>query len=121
MLRIALVLTMAFTTGACTTVRIEAASKDDVEVKTCFGIVSVELKPGARGVVVESKSFGAIYALEGFTLGYHDASYAALAPDDCRVVLWIRTDEQLKELDRLLRERTDICAMPGLNSTGRKK
>lgn len=98
-------------TGACTTIRIEAQSKDDVEISTRFGIVNLELKPGDQGVIVDSSSFGAINTFNGFAFGYHRALYAALRPHDCRVVLWIQTDEQLTELDKLLRNHAQICAV----------
>lgn len=117
MLRFATLVAAALATGACATVRIEAQSRDDVEVKTHFGIVSLVLRPGARSVVVDSNSFGVINTLEGLAVGYHSTSYAALAPDDCRIVLWIRANDQMNELERLLRDRTDVCVMPRLNST----
>lgn len=120
MLRLASVVAASLATGACATVHIEVQSKDDVEVKTRFGIISLELRPGARSVVVNSSSLGVVNTLEGLAVGYHSTSYAALAPNDCRIVLWIHTNDQLKELDRLLRERTDVCVIQGLNSTGGK-
>lgn len=103
---------------ACTVVHIQGPSKDDVVVYREFGIVNVDLKPGARSVVVNSRSFGVINALEGFTVGYHSAAYAALAPDDCRIVLWIRSDEQLKELNQFLSDRSNVCVVQATPSKG---
>lgn len=108
---LALSLAAALATGACTTIRIEAQSKDDVEISARFGIVKLELRPGGQGVVVDSSSFGAINTFDGFALGYHRALYAALGPEDCRVVLWIQTGEQLKELDQLLRNHSQVCVV----------
>ena len=120
MLRVSLVLAVALATGACTTVRIQGPTKDEYEVKQRFGIVTVELKPSARAVVVDSTGIGVINALEGLTVGYHNSSYAVLPGGDCRIVLWIRTDEQLKELNQLLRERADICVLPAKPLTWEK-
>jgi len=97
--------------AGCAVVRIQAAGKDDVEVKQRFGIVSVDIKPGAGATLVESTSLGAINGFEGFTLGYHSATVAALAGERCQLVVWIKTGEELKELDQLLRDRTDVCVV----------
>lgn len=108
----------ALSLGACAVVHIQGPSKDDVAVYRKFGIVNVDLKPGARSVVVNSSSFGVINALEGFAVGYHSAAYAALSPGDCRIVLWIRGDEQLKELDQLLGDRSNVCVIQPTPSKG---
>jgi hypothetical protein len=97
-----------FALQACTVVRIEDSRSGKVEVERRFGILSVELRPGTEAVV-ESTSFGLVNTYSGMAIGYHSASLAALAPGTCRVVLWIRSDEQLKELRELLRERADVC------------
>jgi len=97
--------------AGCAVVRIQTAGKDDVEVKRRFGIVSVEIKPGAGATLVESTSLGAINGFEGFTLGYRSATVAALAGERCQLVVWINTGEQLQELDQLLRDRTDVCVV----------
>ena len=97
--------------AACAVVRIQAAGKDDVEVKQHFGIVSVEIKPGAGATVVDSTSIGAIKSLEGLALGYHSATVTAFAGGRCQLVVWIKTGEELKELDQLLRDRADVCAV----------
>lgn len=117
----ALALLAAIVTGACTTIRIEAQSKDDVEISTRFGIVSIELTPGAKSVVVDSSSFGAINTFDGLAVGYHRARYAALGPKDCRVVLWIQTDEQLREIDQLLRNHSQICVVSSTEANRSKK
>jgi len=95
----------------CTVIAVHAPSKDDVEIKTRFGIVSVEIKPGAGAVMVESTSLGAINSFEGLAVGYHNTSIAAVAGGRCQLVLWIRTNEQLQELNSLLRDRTDVCVV----------
>lgn len=106
--------------GGCAVVRIQAAGKDDIEVKRSIGIVSVEIKPGASATVVESTTLGAINGVEGFALGYHDATVAAFAGESCQLILWIKTNEQLQQLDELLRDRTDICVVRPDSMTRRK-
>jgi hypothetical protein len=93
---------------ACTVVHIEDARSGKVEVERHFGILSLELRPGTEAIV-ESTSFGLVNTYGGMAIGYHSASLATLGPGTCRVVLWIRSDEQLKELRELLRERADVC------------
>jgi hypothetical protein len=117
-LAIAVSVSAVLAAGGCTVVHIQGATKDDVAVYTKFGIVNVELKPGARSVVVDSSGFGAINALDGFTLGYQRSTYAALAPDDCRIVLWIRSDEQLKELNKFLSDRSNVCVVHATQTKG---
>lgn len=97
--------------AGCAVVRIQAAGSDGVQVKQRFGIVSVEITPGAHATLVESTSLGAFRGFEGFALGYHNASLLALAGDRCQLVLWIRTDEQLRELNQFLRDRTGVCVV----------
>lgn len=110
-LRILTGVPVALALCACTVVHVRGSSKDDVAVYRDFGIVNVNLKSGARSVVVNSNSLGVINTLEGLAVGYHSATYAALAPDDCRIVLWIRADQQLKELEQFLGDRTDVCVV----------
>lgn len=97
--------------GGCAVVRIQTAGKDDVEVKRGFGIVSVAIKPSARATVIESVSLGVIKGLEGFAVGYHSATIAAFAGDSCQLILWIKTNEQLQQLNELLRDRTGVCVV----------
>lgn len=115
-------LAVAIGAGAwgCARVMVQAPSRDDVEVTTRFGIVSVEIKPGMGAVLVESTSLGAVNSFEGLALGYHNASIAAVAEGRCQLILWIRTNEQLQELNALLRERTDVCLVrPGATRGGK--
>jgi hypothetical protein len=106
--------------AGCAVVRIQTTGKDDVEVKQRFGIVSVEIKPGAGATLVESTSLGAINGVQGFALGYHSAQLAALAGERCQLVVWIKTGEELKQLDELLRDRTDVCVVrPDESGRGR--
>lgn len=100
--------------ASCSVVRIQTAGKDDVEVKRSFGIVSVEIRPGAGATVIDSTSFGAINGFEGFTLGYHSATVAAISGKHCQLIVWINTGEQLTQLNDLLRDQTNVCAFqPG--------
>lgn len=117
-LRIVAGLPAALGLCACTMVHIQGPTPNDVAVYRKFGIVNVELKPGARSVVVDTSSFGLISGPEGIAVGYHGATYAALSPDDCRIVLWIRSDEQIKELDQLLGDRSNVCVIQPTPSKG---
>jgi hypothetical protein len=117
---IACAMSAALGLSGCAVVRIQTADKDDVEVKRGVGLVSVNIKPGAVATVVESTSFGAISGYEGFALGYHDATVAAFASDGCQLILWIKTNEELRELDELLRDRTDVCVVRPEPMTRRK-
>lgn len=112
--RAALAVVIGVGAGGCARVMVQVPSRDDVEVTTRFGIVSVEIKPGMGAVLVESTSVGAVNSFEGLAVGYHSASIAAVAEGRCQLILWIRTNEQLQELNALLRERTDVCLVrPG--------
>ena len=72
----------------------------------------MEIKPGAGATLVESSGFGASNGFQGFSLGYHNATVAALSGDQCRLVLWITTGVEIKELNRLLSAQgTDICVV----------
>jgi len=96
----------------CAVITIHVPSKDDVEIRSHLGIVSVEIKPEAKAVILESTSLGAINSFEGFAVGYHNTSIAAVADGRCQLVVWIKSNEELEELKSLLSERkTDLCVV----------
>ena len=97
--------------ASCAVIHIQTSGKDDVEVKQGVGIVSVNVKPEAGAVLVDSTSFGAINGFDGFSIGFHSATVAALAGDRCQLVLWIKTEDQLNELNQLLRDQTGVCVL----------
>lgn len=102
--------------AGCAVVTIQAASREDVEVTSRFGVVRVELKPAAGPVVVESTSFGAINAFDGFSVGYRSASLAALPAGSCRILLWVRGADDVKQLNALLGGSTDVCVVPAVRA-----
>jgi len=95
----------------CTTVNIHTSASDEAQVATGFGIVSVEIKPRHGAVIVESTSLGAIHGVEGLAIGYHSSSIVALPDSRCQLVVWTNSQAQLNELERLLRDRTDVCVV----------
>lgn len=95
----------------CVVVKVQTELKGEVEVTTHFGVVSMELKPAAGAILAEATGFGLIKGVEGFVLGYHSANVSAIAGDRCQLVLWIMSNEQLQELDMLLRDRKDLCVV----------
>ena len=104
--------------AGCAVVTIHAASRDDVEVDSRFGIVSVQIRPRAGPVIVESTSFGAGNSFDGFSVGYRSASLAALPADDCRIVLWVRNVDDLDHLNALLGAHTDVCVAGAAGAKG---
>jgi hypothetical protein len=107
--------------AGCAVVTIHAASRDDVEVESRFGIVSVRLEPQSGPVTVETTSFGASNSFDGFSVGYRSASLAALPAGDCRIVLWLRNVDDMKELKALIGARTDVCAARAAGAEGRTR
>lgn len=108
MKRLALAL-LALTLCGCSVVNIQVASRDEVEVTRGVGIVNVQLSPKTRAVVAESTTFGMINSLNGFAAGYHNAMMAASGEGHCGIVLWIRTNDDLIQLQQLLKDRSDVC------------
>jgi hypothetical protein len=102
---------LASSLAGCAVVSVQTASKEDVEVTRGFGIVSLQVKPGAATVLVDSTTLGAISAVDGIAVGFHRANFAAIAGDRCQLVLWIKTRDQMDELDSLLRGRKDVCVL----------
>lgn len=107
--------------SGCAVVSVQTVSKGDVEVTKGLGVVSIQVKPSTATVLVESTSFGAVRGFDGFALGYNRASLAAIAGDRCQLVLWVSTNEQLRELSALLRDRADICVVRPESSRGEKQ
>ena len=104
-------LALALALAGCTVVRVQVSGRDEVEVKQGMGVVSVQVKPGAGAVVVDSTAFGAINGPEGFTLGYYAGTVAAIERGGCHLVVWVSSGEQLGELKELLQDRADVCAV----------
>jgi hypothetical protein len=104
--------TAALGAASCAVVTIHATSRDDVEVAARFGVVSVQLRPGSGPVLVESTSFGASNSFDGFSVGYRSANLAAMPSNSCRIVLWIRSTDDVKQLNALLGGSTDVCVAP---------
>ncbi|MBL8376738.1 MAG: hypothetical protein JNM79_02615 [Burkholderiales bacterium] len=111
-------LAFALSQAGCTVVRIQAPSKDGVEVKQRFGIVSVSLSQQQGPVIVESTNLGAINGYSGFSLGFRQETLAQVG--GCQIVLWIKTNESLAELNRLLADKTDVCTIRSDGTIERK-
>lgn len=96
--------------AGCTVVNVHTAAKDGIEVTRGLGIVSLQVKPGAGAVLVDSVGFGVINGPDGVALGYRAATTVVLAHDSCRLLVWVNTEGELKELKDLL-QREDICVV----------
>lgn len=110
-INIAFAMSGAFALVGCAVLHIQTTNKDDVEVKRGVGIVSVAVTPSRGPTVIESKTLGVINGLEGFSVGYHSATVAVFSDQNCQLILWIKTNEQLQQLNELLNDRTDICVV----------
>lgn len=97
--------------ASCSVVNVRTASMDDIRVTRGFGFVSLQVKPSAGTVLVTSTTLGIVRTIDGLALGFHWADYAAIPPSGCQVVLWIRSNEQLKMLDELLRNHESVCVV----------
>jgi hypothetical protein len=114
----ACVLALLAPLAACAIVHVHAPGKDDVQVTRGFGMVSVQAKPGAGAVVVDSVAFGVVDGFDGLSLGYRSVTGAVVARGSCQLVVWVKSDGELKELKELLQDRTDVCAVRPVYSTG---
>ena len=103
------ILSLTFAISGCSVVNIQVASRDEVEVTRGVGMINVQLSPKTRAVVAESTTFGVINSFDGFAAGYHSTVLAAMGEGHCGMVLWIRTNEDLAQLQGLLKERSDVC------------
>jgi hypothetical protein len=105
--------------AGCAVVHVHAPGKDDVEVTRGFGVLSVQAKPGAGAVVVDSVALGLVDGFDGVSLGYRSLTGAVIARDSCHLVVWVKTEHELKTLQQVLQDRTDVCAVRPVHSTGR--
>jgi len=104
----------------CAIVNIHTNKADEAQVATRFGIVSVEIKPQYGAVLIESASLGAIKGVEGLAIGYHRSSILTLSDSRCQLVIWINTQEQINELEKLLHDRADVCIVRPNVKSGEK-
>lgn len=119
-MKAALGLLVSLSVSGCAIVHVHGPRPGDIEVKQRFGIVSVDVRSGAAATVVEATSVGVLHGVHGLAVGYQHATQATLPPGDCRIVLWLRSAEDWKELQGLLDGRTDVCVVPPADSSRRK-
>ena len=98
----------ALLASGCASVHIEDPG-GQVRVERHLGLLNVTVADGPRSVVAETTGIGLMRNWEGFTLGYHDSTVAVLGRDDCRLILWVQTREDLNEARRLIEETDNVC------------
>ncbi|MFU2487746.1 hypothetical protein [Thauera sp. WH-1] len=95
--------------AACTTVRIESTlDPNAVRMERHWGVLAVELPDATSSYVAELRSFGLSRSPFGWTAGYARQSWAAL-DDECRVVVWVLTREELDAARQLASDSAGLC------------
>jgi hypothetical protein len=72
------------------------------------GFTAINVQPTRAPVVAHLRSFGIASTPLGFTAGY-GAHQLALLGEDCRVVFWIDSEQQLRSLERLAATLSEVC------------
>ncbi len=108
------------TISACTRVEIQK-SDGTVSINHYTGFLGVELEPKSGAQVVDVEGIGIVGLQGGYSVGYHHAQLTALPHDGCRLVLWVKTDQELRTLNDLLKDRSDICAINHNKNRGSEK
>ncbi len=100
--------TLVAACAGCTSITI---AERDGTVRTCnaFGFPNIELSPGKEAMVAEITSLGYHSGPLGISVGFNHSQFALLG-EDCRIVVWMRSPEDAKQLNQLLGERPGICA-----------
>ena len=94
----------------CTTVRIESTVDPAVvRMERHWGVLAVDLPDAASSYVAEVRSFGFSRSPFGWTAGYARQNWAAL-DDECRVVVWVLTREDLEAVRQLASNSAGLCA-----------
>lgn len=93
---------------ACTTIEVREG-EGSVRVERRFGLLSVDIAPGAEPVVARVRSLGVSDMPFGVSAGWSAQDIAL--PGDCRIVLWVEDSAQVEALEELLADVDDVCAI----------
>jgi hypothetical protein len=95
-------LCLALVLSGCTVIHIEGGERAFVPR---FGVLRIEAPDGARTIVYRSTGLGLVPGRDGVTLGARTETVALVyAPDDCRIVLFQPSREDLVALREALVE-----------------
>jgi len=100
------VLWLAISLTACSSVHIHRLD-GSVDVSQGFGVVNI-VTPENMPLVVNVDGVGVHLLSDSFFLGYSRVS-AAYLDESCRVVFWIDSTEQAKNIATLLSDIKDSC------------
>jgi hypothetical protein len=103
------VLAIAGLCSACTLVEIHSGD-GQVRSERHLGFVALELPPDTTSRVVHLTGLGIIRTGFETTVGYADVMVATLG-DDCRLLVWIDTKDQIDHLHRLVPDSDNLCIM----------
>ena len=93
--------------AACTTVTVEERG-GATRLSRHAGFLSIEVAPSSQGVAVSSMGLGLVRTPTGIVLGFNTVRMLALG-EGCRVVLWVENEEQLRLLEELLGDLSNVC------------
>ena len=98
----------------CTEVAIHA---EDGSVRTEWhlGLVSIEMTPRERAQLLELRGVGLTAIGGGVTFGYHDETLVSMPVDDCRIVVWIKTQAKLEYITDFAARNPHVCLVGKAN------
>ncbi len=97
--------------GGCTNITI-LDENGTVSVHREFGFVTLNASPDTDAIVAEMTSLGYMASPIGVSVGYGSHS-VALLPENCRVVLWVKNEQDLAEFKSLVDDIPSICPIVG--------
>lgn len=93
----------------CTTIRIESTvDPASVRMERHWGVLAVDLGGARSPYVADVSSFGLLRSPFGWTAGYARQNWAAL-DDECRVVVWVFTRDDLEAVRQLASNNAGLC------------
>lgn len=95
--------------SSCTIVEI-TDPEGATSVERRFGFTSIAIEPEHDAVMASLRSFGVAHTPLGFTAGYASHQLAVLG-QDCRVVLWVESDEQRLAVEELAATLQEVCVV----------
>ena len=98
--------TLCMMTG-CTIIKIND-SEGHTSINREFGLVSLHLSPESEALLAEIKAVGYVSSPIGYSFGYTSQNIAAL-PLSCRLIVWVKTKEQLRTTKELLADYDELC------------
>lgn len=81
-----------------------------MKISRSFGVIKVDLNPNTNITLAEISGLGYLTSPLGTTVGFTKSNFAALG-ENCRLILWVKDDNQVLKLKNILGNLENLCVV----------